>query len=812
MSRDPSVFITYCREDRQKHESLMLKIQEDLKKAIPNLKIYYDKRMKAELTKVSEYEAKIRSVDMVLVMCTNAYKEVIISNDTNRHAYREYEYVLDVLELSPKRICPIIIDGDEKNVPEKLSDLNGEFLANIRDKSREREQKNRGKIIISEKKKQQYDDAIENISSKIQNNYEMYLCTRQPDETLQNIFAKLFCIRESRGTLPKDCMLIPQAYNDMFNTHKLFIVGRKGSGKTTFLEMLKEYDADKFNRIYKSLEIIKYDNLPIEQIYECWCLCEKDKNVYSQEKFLQLFIEIYVFLYSICVVGFELEAGKLGSDPRKQSFENLAVKLRDALKITSFLTHRDFLFSSIGATAIDILRQYIVLIPKSELAGSIPLYTDISNTIFQHASEMAYTGSMTIHLTWRDALNAFFNVDNNGKIDVQRYINALNDCTRRILFALDGFDNLSDAFRLITNQKLESNNLSERTEGQKRQVFLRMFDAYLVITLDSFKSTEKLHFSKNIDICVIFPRDRYEVFRNLVRDISKTSILHLDWDAFELMEMTTLRLEFFLKKLINESDDYQEIKLLLSSDVDIHKLTICKENDVWIRFEHAVSQLMPKIPMQISLDNGREISLFNYLLSLSMWRPRDILHYVEMLFTISRNSAKTRVSEQDMNETIREGMTGTSVKILDAEFIQEYQAVFYNIKDVLTHLRGANVLCSGIDIRDRLKNKFLTAITFDDGTFSGKLRTLFELGVIGFNVNEETVENYKLLDSYCYIFCHGKMTHVDVEFNERLDLVINPMFKTRLMLKMNLNNEIIGDYSKERINLLHRIKQTLPEW
>jgi len=607
-------------------------------------------------------------------------------------------------------------------------------------------------------------------------------------------------------------MIVPKAYNDLFHKHKLFIVGRKGSGKSTFLEMLKRLDERVYNDCYKSLEIVKYDDLPIQQIYMYWRLCKNDASIYSKEDFLKLFIEVYVFLYSVCVVGMEIEKGNLDTDPRKEKFTKLTEKLKAALKIDNEnFSDQEKLFESLGTTSVDILRRYLVIKKADDNGYEEP----DSSTIFEFMTDKAYSGSATIHMTWKSVLSSFFCDDGQeSSNDVNNYIEALNACKKRILFALDGFDNDSDNFRIDTNDKLVSTKPEVQDEGKQRIEFIKKFDAQLVITLDALKENERSNFTSKIDFCVIFPRDRYEVFRDEIRDISKVPFYFLNWDAYELMDMATRRLEFFLSKLLHRAPEDRGYEVLLSKEVNVNMLTQCNADaDVWTRFEHAVNQLLPKIPLRVVLGNNEEISLFNYILSLSMWRPRDILHYIYMLFNISRNSAGMSDSSVAMNEAIRDGMTSTSITILSDEFIQEYNKVFRNITPVLNSLKGVEIIPKNKYLGDNLRDRFDTSFAFDDGTYSSKLRILFELGVIGIVLEQDEIEIYQLLDKYCYVYCHGNMTHESIEFNERLHIVVNPMFKTRLLLNVNLNQgEVIGNYSRKRIEHLHRIKDSLPDW
>ncbi len=74
-----------------------------------------------------------------------------------------------------------------------------------------------------------------------------------------------FVIRKSNGKLPKECMFKTNAYTSIMSQRCTFIIGRKGSGKTTFFEILEKYDEGevKFADKYKILKPISADCIDI---------------------------------------------------------------------------------------------------------------------------------------------------------------------------------------------------------------------------------------------------------------------------------------------------------------------------------------------------------------------------------------------------------------------------------------------------------------------------------------------------------------------------------------------------------------------
>lgn len=61
----------------------------------------------------------------------------------------------------------------------------------------------------------------------------------------------LFGESEANRKLPQKCMYRTDAYESVMFQRRRYIIGRKGSGKTTFFELLEKYDVDLFEKNLK---------------------------------------------------------------------------------------------------------------------------------------------------------------------------------------------------------------------------------------------------------------------------------------------------------------------------------------------------------------------------------------------------------------------------------------------------------------------------------------------------------------------------------------------------------------------------------
>jgi len=240
------------------------------------------------------------------------------------------------------------------------------------------------------------------------------------------------------------------------------------------------------------------------------------------------------------------------------------------------------------------------------------------------------------------------------------------------------------------------------------------------------------------------------------------------------------------------------------------------------RFEMAITRLMPKIPLTIRIKlTGTvgekvncaeyEIGLFQYILSLSLWRPRDVLTHLDFLYGLQESDG-TRERVDDY--TLCELLINATNAIIDKEFFTEYRYAFPNIEKVLNALSGQNILSSSKEFFTVLNRiKFVTLFDVDDEKVLEKVKILYELGVIGFWLNEPMQKKYAYNCRSCFIFNEGirPLQILSSDFNpekDEISFIINPMFFHRLHLNMNIE-EPVGDYSWDYLIKNHNMKHAI---
>ena len=97
-----------------------------------------------------------------------------------------------------------------------------------------------------------------------------------------------------------------------------------------------------------------------------------------------------------------------------------------------------------------------------------------------------------------------------------------------------------------------------------------------------------------------------------------------------------------------------------------------KDKDLWNRLSYIMKMYLPAIPEEVGIDiNGaiQKVPLFEYLLRISFWRPRDILKYFALLYNVNQNMVNPQHNKVDM-ETIKLSLNNKADDIIKTEFLK----------------------------------------------------------------------------------------------------------------------------------------------
>ena len=719
------------------------------------IEVVFDRESFKVAENFEEKEKLICRSDSISIFFSPAYKKAVeIDMDKNRGVYREYQHILKVREQGISTIIPIVIEGEESQAITK------EFRKNIADKYDidDMFEGVRGKTL-----KRKYKNRLIKLARKIVKETE--LANRKRDyefSSREEMIEVLFGESYANHKLPQKCMYKTEAYNMVMSQSRKFIVGRKGSGKSTFFELLERCDADEFLKKFKILKPIKADDFMIDNLYGVVNFVSKDKELFPMANVLETFWEIYMYLTASYIVCLEEEHCMI-DDERSKIFKKIGDVFRKEKFNVDKLDYEKWQ-KGIFTSSVDALRKF--------------LETDI----LDFSKEDSYETSLVANFTVDNIMKRYF-----GKNNYNNLKNAIMQCKKYMMIALDGFDRIGDDYRQETALMLNSKSELDKEQAKERLKFETIFFRSMFSTVQKL-GERKNGIMKRVSYCIIVPKDRIDQMRENDRDFSKYNFTDLSWDAIDLLEMIVKRLEYVFNINAPNTDNLQE------------------------RFVYVMKKNLNNIPLEINIKIGEKLyamDLFIYLLRLSFWNPRDIIKYLYELYWANKNSKKMLDSE-----TVKDILSKKASDIIVNEFYHEYKNVIVNIKDIMECFRDKDIL---IDLNEMLellsKQEFLTVMINQNNTPQNKLCLLYELGVVGIKVTNSVKMYENLKSNICFNYNEGleplevikKDKWID---KEQIQILINPIFEKKLRLNFN-TDEIIEKYEWKYLEENHVRKNSI---
>ena len=750
-------YFAYCWDDPSKVMDLMEYLKNRIKtKSNCSIQVIIDKKDFHTSENFKENEKKIFKSDSVVIFFSPAYKTIIDEADETRGVYREYMHILKAWQANEIAVIPIIVEGEVNKV------ITREFKDNIATDFSRFLPIIKGQIG-RKKLNPVYKTEMNNLVSDII--YETSVAHRRKDyrfSSKEEAYSILFCNTDSKDKLPRGCMYKSEAYkNIMAEEGTSFLVGRKGSGKTTFFEVLEKYNPMEFDKRFKVLRPISVEDIREDHIYSVLDKLSLDHKIFGLGRIIELFWEIYLHLCAIYIVCVEEENHRI-RDERKEIFHKIANKLKKALHV-QVLDSND--------------------VKRAIFTESVVLWENFMNAeVLDFATEKAFLASMDANFNVNNVIKTFL-----GKNLYNHFLNAIDQCDKKILLALDKFDTISDDFRRNVKDDLQTDNESLKIDARKRAEFDRLLYRSLVTTVENLKTSDT-GIMGNTTFCIIIPQDRVDQVRMVDRDFAKKNFMSLSWDAIELLEVIVLRLK------------------------ELYGFSLDSNNDIIETFKQVMHTYMPAIPNEIKIEIGdteKTIDLFQYLLRISFWRPRDIIKYIAVLYDANeKNSKKYKTIDMD---TLKNLLNNVTEDIIKNEFYNEYNKIFYNIDNFMEIFEESNVILSTSEFIDKIRGFKFEGIIFDEESqLIEKIKMLYEFGVIGLKFDQTYIKSKSIGNTLCFVFNEGmypfdKARNEIVRGTKMAKFVLNPIFSKKLSLHYN-TTEVIGAYGWDYLQNNHARK------
>lgn len=758
------------------------KIEEHCDKQI---EVILDKKAYKGNDDFDEKLEQLFSYDMIVIFFTPDLKRIILDStdpaNRDREVLKEYNIVLKRYRENPDSIFPVVLSGGKyESLPMEFSRKN---VTTIKDFNIQPLPK-RHQLHVPKDNKTEFNNFILRIINKTQYNF---LNKSKEYTNTKDALDKLFTLTDTTD-IPPSCLVQTDIYKFILNQKYYLVVGRKGSGKSTFINNFRDMGRDTFDRTYKQTIPLTAEKFQHENAFNI--LIKKhlnDANIIQSYDILTIFWQVYFALRCVLTIGLEIEIGNVDQqDGRYWIFNKIINKLKKKIGLSRGKRYKSFKGDAVSK---DLFNAAVELVDE-QFNKSLSMLNSDELTI------TAFSARMNSELI----LLGFF-----GQKDFERFLEAIRQCRKKILISLDGFDTHSEDFR--------ANTMAMRgivDEYELRMNYENMFFRTLIEVVTNFKNgryndhvmsvlSDYMHF------CIVIPTDRYDQIMNRDRDSFKRNFCALTWDAYELLDLIVRRLEYLIT--------------VIKPGIEIDTSA-----DLFDRMDNAIG-FFPALPKTVSINiqgNRMQISLFNYLLRYSFWRPRDVISNLSCLmsFVVEVDTHEDdRVivcnsSQKLTNEALKMAIKGNAKKIIREQFVEEYRNMFRNLNDVLREFENGNAIIEANEFKRKLSAiTFDASYAYDLNDVDNKMLVLYQLGVIGLMFDKISAKKHNYANHICFSFNAG-MTPFD-DFiknryyrNHSANVVFNAIFFNELFLNLN-TKELIGNWDRNYIEYIHRMKRTI---
>lgn len=231
-------------------------------------------------------------------------------------------------------------------------------------------------------------------------------------------------------------------------------------------------------------------------------------------------------------------------------------------------------------------------------------------------------------------------------------------------------------------------------------------------------------------------------------------------------------------------------------------------------FENYMKRFYPQIPTQYVFKTDKKemhVDIFNYFLSLSFWRPRDILIHLAYVIGAVDDGTNDKINER----TLRALLYRSSKEIIENEFFKEYKNTIFNLDQIIFAFENKSIVLSAQECYKTINNiTFLLTAKKNIEDFRSKMRFLYEIGFIGVVLPNDIKERYEFATEYCFIYNEGIQPFDLINFDAdltKIKFVINHLFYS--FLNLNYNSEcFIEDFSKDYFISNHQTRSLITNY
>lgn len=363
--------------------------------------------------------------------------------------------------------------------------------------------------------------------------------------------------------------------------------------------------------------------------------------------------------------------------------------------------------------------------------------------------------------------------------DLVSYIHS-DPTNRRFLFCLDRFDTEIQKYRKDTIARVH--DPIEREIRENREV---NWIQGLVELIDNLRSPDYYSLNQNfyktlgpyVDFCVPLPKDRIvEVQRRRRDSISGPPQEEILWQPLELLTVLRKRLQQIWQ-------------------IDDSKLEKVKRKDAIERFNRCLELSGRKFPSDTTIRIGvaeYEIDLFLGVLRHTFFRPRDVMIYYSKIVSYVEGHSKRRGGVAS-KATVRRLISESTHRIVEEEFIGEFEDTIVNLRDILRRFRGRPQILNFAELSSLIGDIDFEVFADEKISMIGKkIRALYEIGFLGVCAKSGSIGGFPT-DDFAFYFITTDLAE-SLEFDEihkQITYSIHPVFIENLNLRIGGHKPVL---------------------
>ncbi len=732
-------FISYCHDniDRPSLSYLIHLLSEVLGQ---NAKVFYDQHLPYGKS-FKDFMAMLDNVDVVIIILTPPYKTKILERAGG--SYEEFQRIWDRYSSqgvggertdgseSHFEIVPVLFAGTRsQSTPDALGTLKQLDLTALRVR-----QKSTGEFIINQHMQSQIRSQIEVLASQI--HAIAAVGTSGFAKLSKSYYDRLFVDLKASFNDPafagndylRNILVKTHSYERIFSQLSYFVVGRKGSGKSTLTQVFPLTNPDR----YQSVINIVVNEFNLEGLYSLY------------------------------------------SEPQFRSDVNTAVARDRAFEYTWE--------ALLVLGTLQVMQQLAVDKRLTDIQCQLmpPIETFMNEITAQNEWGLDHLFAFAFNKTMaflRDCIDgardeaSVFLVDIDVRFNRERYLTfvfgrEVLDCfrqlvqtfNRRFLVTLDGFDSAFDRFRADAFRAHNEESLRRRTHFE-----IDWLRSLLQLVVDG-KSKSHDYFFAMLDFCISVPQDRFMELNRIERDSYRRwhRWCTLNWSGIELAILVRKRLEVLASYETKQGTSPTERLDEILRHKAFHGLP------VEIEFEH--NRKMYRMP------------LFVYILRHTFWRPREVLMYYAALLALAEDMK--RWDHEITTEAIRTCIGRRTRQVIESEFLAEFQHTVGNIRAIVDAFRRRPPVIDFATLREIVIPLEFGGSSGDVSSFAQRVQFLYDIGFLGVRSDAPLTQQLRVNHQDAFSFNEGSSLVDGVEESEmsEWEFVIHPIFSEYLKLQ-----------------------------